>query len=261
VIDYRGSTVLVTGASSGLGAEFARQLAARGANLILVARRLDRLDALKAELESQHGVTATVIGADLTHVGAAATLAAKVMKLKLPVHSLINNAGFGTHNHFGDEDAAQLHDEVALNVSAVVDLTRAFWPELCEHGTGVLVNVASAAGFQPIPKMAVYGASKAFVLSFTEALWYEAKGSGLKVLTLSPGATETEFFDTSGPGARIGKAAAPEGVIRLALKTLDKRNPPPSVIHGVGNRAQIWSERLISRRLLVTASGALTKGR
>lgn len=260
-VDYRGTTVLVTGASSGIGAEFARQLAARGANLILVARRADRMDALKAELEAAHSVTVTVVAADLTKPDAAAELHARIEKLGLPVHSLINNAGFGTHDPFSAEDAAQLHNEVTLNVTALVDLTRIFWTELLTHGSGVLVNVASAAAFQPIPKMAVYGATKAFVLSFTEALWYEAKGSGLKVLAYCPAATETEFFDTSGPGARMGKAADAADVVRDALRTLDRRNPPPSRIHGFATRAQVFSERLITRRLLVTASGALTKNR
>jgi hypothetical protein len=109
--------------------------------------------------------------------------------------------------------------------------------------------------------MAIYAATKSFVLSFTEALWYEAKGSGLKVLAFCPGATETEFFDTSGPGARMGKTADARDVVRLALATLDRRNPPPSIVHGFATRAQIWSERLISRRMLVTASGALTNSR
>lgn len=261
MIDYRGSTVLVTGASSGLGAEFAAQLAARGANLILVARRQERLDALKAGLEAAHDIAATVLVADLTAEGAASKVGERIAKLGLPVHSLINNAGFGTHNDFADEDAARIHDEVTLNVSALVDLSKAFWPELLGHGTGALVNVASAAAFQPIPRMAIYGATKAFVLSFTEALWYEAKSSGLKVLAFCPGATDTEFFDTAGPGARVGRAADVADVVRLALRTLDRRNPPPSVIHGLGTRAQVWSERLISRRLLVTASGAITKSR
>lgn len=261
MIDYCGQTVLITGASSGLGAEFARQLAARGAHLILVARRKDRLDALKSELEAAHAIRVEAIEADLTAPDAASALAAEMDRLALPIHSLINNAGFGTHNAFSDEDAGQIHNEVTLNVSALVDLTKQFWPELMREGKGVLVNVASAAAFQPIPKMAIYGATKAFVLSFTEALWYEAKGSGLKVLAFCPAATETEFFDTSGPGARVGKAAAASDVVRFALKTLDRRNPPPSVVHGFATRAQIWSERLISRRLLVTASGALTKGR
>jgi uncharacterized protein len=260
-ISYAGNTVLITGASSGLGAEFAAQLAARNANLILVARRLDRLDAHAATLIAKHGITVTTIAADLTSPTAGADLVQKVTKLGLPVHSLINNAGFGTHNHFSDEDAAQLHDEVALNVATVVDVTKAFWPELLKHGAGVLVNVASSAGFQPIPKMAVYGATKAFVLSFTEALWFEAKSSGLTVLALCPGATETEFFDTSGPEAAVGKVASAEDVIRLAMRTLDRRNPPPSIIHGAGNRAQIFGERLISRRLLVNAAGAITRSR
>jgi short-subunit dehydrogenase len=260
-VDYAGSTVLITGASAGLGVEFATQLAARGANLILVARRLDRLDALAATLKAGHDITVTTIAADLGTPTAASELAARIAKLKLPVHSLINNAGFGTQNHFGDEDAARIHDEVALNVATVVDLSKAFWPELLSHGTGVLVNLASAAGFQPIPKMAVYGATKAFVLSFTEALWYEAKGSGLRVLALCPGATETEFFDIAGPGAQVGKAQTADVVIGLALRTLDRRNPPPSIVSGFGNRAQIWGERLISRRMLVNAAGAITKSR
>ena len=100
---------------------------------------------------------------------------------------------------------AESDEEVALNVAAVVDLTKAFYDELLSHGSGVLMNVASTAGFQPIPRMAVYGASKAFVLSFTEALWFEAKPSGLKVIALCPGATETEFFDVAGPKARTGR--------------------------------------------------------
>ncbi|MEJ1230140.1 MAG: SDR family oxidoreductase [Galbitalea sp.] len=199
MIDYRGSTVVITGASSGLGAEFAAQLAARGANLILVARRADRLEALGGDLEARHGVTVTPLPADLTAPGAASALAERVKKLGLPVHSLINNAGFGTHNLFQDEDADRIAQEVTLNVSAVVDLTKAFYPELLQHGSGVLVNVASTAAFQPIPRMAIYGASKAFVLSFTEALWYEARPSGLRVLALCPGATTTEFFDVAGP--------------------------------------------------------------
>jgi hypothetical protein len=260
-VDYAGSTVLITGASSGLGAEFARQLASRGANLILVARRVDRMDALKTELEAAHGITATVVAADLTTPDAASELHGRIQKLGLPVHSLINNAGFGTHDPFSAEDAAQIHDEVTLNVTALADLTKSFWTELLEYGDGVLVNVASAAAFQPIPKMAIYGATKAFVLSFTEALWYEAKGNGLTVLAYCPAATETEFFETSGDGARMGKPADAADVVRDALRTLDRRNPPPSRIHGFATRAQVFSERLVTRRLLVNASGALTKNR
>jgi short-subunit dehydrogenase len=259
VIDYRGSTVLITGASSGLGAEFAEQLGARGANLILVARRVDRLVALKATLESKHGVTATVIAADLAAAGAASTLADEVRKLKLPVHSLINNAGFGTHNLFEAADAGRVHDEVAVNVAAVVDLTKAFYEELLQHGSGVLINVASTAGFQPIPRMAVYGATKAFVLSLTEALWYEARPSGLKVIALCPGATETEFFDVAGPKAQSGRMQSARTVVRTALRALDRRNPPPSIVSGFTNVAATIAERVVPRRALVSAVGRVTR--
>ena len=259
MIDYRGSTVLITGASSGLGAEFAAQLAARGAHLILVARRADRLETLKADLATRHNVTVTAIPADLTAAGAASTLATKITKLGLPVHSLINNAGFGSHNLFEDEDAARIHEEVALNVAAVVDLTKAFYDELLRHGTGVLVNVASTAGFQPIPRMAVYGASKAFVLSFTEALWFEARQHGLKVVALCPGATETEFFDVAGPKARAGRVQSASTVVRTALRALDRRNPPPSVVTGFTNVAATIAERAMPRRALINAVGRVTR--
>jgi uncharacterized protein len=258
MIEYHGSTVLITGASSGLGAEFGRQLAARGANLVLVARRTDRLEALKVELESRHSITATVIATDLTAAGAASALAVEVAQRGLPVHSLINNAGFGTHNLFEDEDADRIGHEVALNVAAVVALTKAFYDELLTHGSGVLINVASTAGFQPIPRMAVYGASKAFVLSFTEALWFEAKPSGLKVIALCPGATETEFFDVAGPEARTGRVQSAGAVVRTAIRALDRRNPPPSVITGFTNVAAAIAERVMPRRALVNAVGRLT---
>jgi short-subunit dehydrogenase len=251
MIDYRGSTVLVTGASSGLGAEFARQLAGRGANVILVARRADRLEALKSELETARGVTATVIAADLAAPGAASALADRVRKLKLPVHSLINNAGFGTVTWFEDADAARVHQEVALNVAALVDLTKVFYPELVEHGSGVLVNLASTAAFQPVPRMAIYGATKAFVLSFTEALWYEAKPSGLKVIALCPGATKTEFFDVAGPDAATGPMQTATTVVRATLRALDRRNPPPSIVTGFSNVAATIAERVMPRRALV----------
>ena len=259
MIDYRGSTVLITGASSGLGAEFAEQLAARGANLIIVARRIDRLEALKIELEAKYAVTATVIAADLAAAGAASTLASKVRKLKLPVHSLINNAGFGSHNPFEDEDADRIREEVAVNVAALVDLTKAVYPELLQHGSGVLVNVASTAAFQPVPRMAVYGATKAFVLSFTEALWYEARPSGLKVIALCPGATGTEFFDVAGPEARSGRMQTATTVVRTALRALDRRNPPPTIVSGFTNVAATIAERVMPRRALVSAVGRVTR--
>ncbi|WP_158862076.1 SDR family NAD(P)-dependent oxidoreductase [Leifsonia sp. AG29] len=258
--DYRGTTVLITGASSGLGAEFARRLASRGANLVLVARRRDRLEDLAAELMAKHGIGATVVAADLAKPGAVTALARELGDMGVQIDSLINNAGFATRNAFKDEDAERIAEEVDLNVGALVALTRQFYPRMLAEGRGILVNIASTAAYQPVPHMAVYGATKAFVLSFTEALWYEAKGSGLSVLALSPGATETEFFDVVGRDAQVGGMKTPAEVVELALSTLDKRAPGPSVISGTRNALTATMTRLLSRRALANVSGRVTAG-
>lgn len=257
-IVYNGTTALVTGASSGLGAEFARQLAGRGADLVLVARRTDRLEALAVELRRAHGVQVTVVSQDLAEPGAAARLAEDLTVRGIAVHSLVNNAGFATRSRFENESADRIHEEVAVNVAALVDITRVFYPGLLAHGRGVLITIASTGAYQPVPLMAVYGATKAFVLSFTEALWYEAKGTGLSVLAVSPGATRTEFFDVAGENARIGALQTPAEVVRLALATLDRKNPPPSVISGVANRLTAGSTRLLPRRALASLTGRIT---
>lgn len=256
-VDYTGTTALITGASSGLGVEFARQLAARGADLVLVARRADRLEALAAELRIT-GRTVTVIPADLAAPDAATALAAELAARDISVATLVNNAGFGTRNRFENEDPARIAEEIDLNVGALVDLTRAFYDQLRTHDRGALITVASTAAYQPVPLMAVYGATKAFVLSFTEALWYENKGRGLRVLALSPGATKTEFFDVAGAGARLGDFQTAEEVVALALRTLDKRNPGPSVISGARNRATAGVTKLFSRRTVVNVVGSMT---
>jgi short-subunit dehydrogenase len=257
-IDYRGRTALITGASSGLGEEFARQLSSRGADLVLVARRLGRLDALAAELRTAHGITVTTLDRDLSAPGAASALAAELTSRGLDIHTLVNNAGFATRNRFENEDPARIAQEIDLNVGALVDLTRAFYPNLLTHADGALVNIASTGAYQPVPLMAVYGATKAFVLSFTEALWFEAKGTGLKVLALSPGATKTEFFVVAGEEAKVGNFQTPTQVVGLALSTLDRRNPPPSVVSGVGNRLTAGATKLLSRRGLVNLTGSIT---
>ncbi len=195
---YRGKTALVTGASAGIGAEFARALAARGSDVILVARSQERLRALADELARDFGVRAEVIAADLTRADAARDLYAEAEVRGLTVDLLINNAGFGTHGPFETLAPARDHAEVMLNVAAVVDLTHLFLPAMLKRGDGAVINVASTASFQPVPYMAVYGATKAFVLSFSEALWAECRGRGVRVLALCPGTTATEFFDVVG---------------------------------------------------------------
>jgi len=254
-VDYRSQTVIVTGASSGLGAEFARQLARRGANLVLVARRADRLESLAAELTRAHGVTVTTVARDLGLPDAGRTLRTELESRGIHATGLVNNAGFGTHNAFTDEDPDRLQSMLALNVSALVDLSRAYVGPLTATGNGILINVASLLGFQPNPYMAVYGATKAFVLSFTEALWEESHGTGLRVLAVSPGAMQTEFFDAAGSqSADYGaKRATPEQVVRIALDTLDRRSAPPSVITNSGSLAV--ASKLLPRRTMVRIMG------
>ncbi|MEE1938079.1 SDR family oxidoreductase [Streptomyces sp. TRM 70361] len=259
-VDYRGQTTLITGASAGLGVEFARRLAERGSDLVLVARRADRLEKLAAELTAAHGIRATALPMDLAAEGAGRRLADETAARGLDVTSLVNNAGFGTHGRFHQIDPGRLSREVALDVGAVVDISRVFIEQLRVHGRGVLVNVASTAAYQSTPNLAVYGAAKAFVLHFTEALWQESRGSGLRVLALSPGATRTEFFDVAGSEAAAGGSPLrpPADVVRTALRTLDRRNPPPSVIAGRMNRTMIFASRFLGRRLALRVVDRMT---
>ncbi|CAN5246101.1 SDR family oxidoreductase [soil metagenome] len=259
-MDYTTQTTLITGASSGIGAAFARALAARGSHLVLVARRLDRLQVLAAELESVHGITATPLAMDLSSPTVATDLRAAVDAAGVRVTSLINNAGFGTFGQFVDEDPRRFAQEIAVDVSAPVQLSAEFLPEFLAAGSGYLINVASMAAYTPTPRMAVYGAAKAFMLSFTESLWAEARGSGVTVFALSPGATSTEFNAVVGTEDATAGAAmrTPEHVVATALAHLDSRNPGPSVIDGAANRLAAAAGRFVSRRSTVTLMHRMT---
>lgn len=255
-MSYTGTTALVTGASSGLGAEFARQLAQRGANLVLVARRREKLEATAEGLRSEHGVAVTVYGHDLARPGAGIELARQLDDDGVRVDSLINNAGIGTHGDFATQDPAALADQVQLNVAAVVDLTRALLPQMLHSGRGALVNIASTSAYQPTPSMAVYGAGKAFVLSFTEALAFENRRNSLRILAVSPGPMRTPFFDVLGttrPG--VGRWQTPEAVAAQALRILDRRSAPPSIISGALNAVPIVAGRFAPRRVVLTVTG------
>ncbi len=255
--DHAQQTTLITGASSGLGAEFARRLAARGSDLVLVARRADRLDALAAALTARHGVNVAPVAFDLGSPDAGRRLRDELDNRGLRVTSLINCAGFGTHSPFVQEDPDRMQGQLALNVAGLVDVTHAFIGQL----SGVLVNVASLLGYQPWPTAAVYGASKAFVLNFTEAIWQENRRSGLRILALSPGPTRTEFFDVAGSQEMSAGAPmqTPAQVVTTALRTLDRRNPPPSVISGRVNRLIALSSRLLTRRATARLFGRITR--
>ncbi|MFD4640122.1 SDR family NAD(P)-dependent oxidoreductase [Lentzea sp. NPDC058436] len=234
---YAGTTALITGASSGIGAEFARRFAARGADLVLVARRADVLDALAAEIR-ETGRTVQVVPFDLTEDRSGRRLAERVGR----VDTVVNCAGVAKTGSFEDSTEDEIRLQLRVNVDAVVDISHAFLPRLKASGQGALVNVASLTAHLPVPGLAAYSAAKAFVVHFTEALAHELRGSGLTVLALSPGPTRTEFYATSGThenGVRFQTAAQ---VVDTAFAALDKKNPPVSVISGAQNR---WVKRVL----------------
>lgn len=192
---YRGRTALVTGGSSGIGLEFARALAERGADLILVARSEGRLREAATGLGAAYGVRVETLAADLSESGSIARISGAVAELGREVGVLVNNAGSGHYGRFAEGPGPdEVWEGVSLNVASIAALTRAFLPDMIRRGDGAVVNLSSTAAFQPVPYMATYGASKAFMLSFSEALWAECQGTGVRVLAVCPGAVETEFW-------------------------------------------------------------------
>jgi short-subunit dehydrogenase len=220
--EYHGKTALITGASSGIGAEFARALAQRGMNQVLVARSEDKLRALRTEVLQKHpDLRVEVVTADLSQAGAGAGVHAKTEQLGLTVDLLVNNAGFGTMGAFGTLPWERERDEIMVNVVGLVELTRLFLPGMLARGGSGVINVASLAAFQPFPYMAVYGATKAFVLSFSEALAAECGERGLRVLALCPGPVETPFFDHVPPDV-LRSRDTPEHVVMAGLQAFDR---------------------------------------
>jgi short-subunit dehydrogenase len=254
-VSLKRPIALITGASAGIGLEFALALAGRGYDMVLVARRRERLDELAARLRAEHaGIRVEIIVADLSEAAVAEQITAAVAALDISVELLVNNAGFGTHGRFETLLPERERGEIAVNVAALVALTHAFLPGMLERGSGGVINVASTAAFQPIPYMAVYGATKAFVRSFSEALHEEVFARGVRVLALCPGPTATEFFDTA--------VAAPRGPIRTArdvvatgLCAYDAGTPV--VIDGVSNRIAATLAGLIPRRWATKIAGRI----
>lgn len=257
---YSGKTALVTGASGGIGEAFARHLARRGMHLVLVARSEDKLRALADELTATHGVKATVLPSDLRQTGAALGVYQQVRASGLYIDLLINNAGFATHGYFERLSLARQHEEIALNVSALVELSHAALPDMLARGAGGIINVASTVGFQPVPYMAIYGATKAFVLSFSEALWAENRGRGVRVTALCPGATATGFFDVvAAEEASLGRRADPGAVAALGLRAFERGRP--SVIYGLNNALLANVSRVLPRALTVQIGERVTRPR
>lgn len=253
---YAGKTALITGASSGIGEVFARGLAKRGMHVVLVARSEEALRKLAAELTKQYGIRSEVIVADLSQEKAAAQVKAAVETRGLHIDMLINNAGMGTYDAFEKLDPERDHQQVMLNVTAVVDLAHAFLPEMAARGEGAMINVSSMAAYMPMPYMAVYAASKAFVLSFSEALSVEYHQRGIRVTALCPGQVETSFHQkTEHPVPRAGATISAQEAVTTALRAMEQGKS--SVIPNRMNQASILSTRFMSRIFL--AQGAASR--
>lgn len=257
---YKGSWALITGASSGLGAVFAAQLAARGAHLILTARSGQALATLARELEQRHGVQTAVIPHDLGVPGGAAGLCEAVDRLGHPVDHLISNAGFGAFGKVAEVSAAHLADMVRLNCEALVLLTAHFLPGLVARRRGGVIHVASVASFQPVPYQATYAATKALVLSFSEAVAEEVRGSGVRVLALCPGPVHTGFQAAAGADISPQQAAmvmSAEEVVAAGLRAYE--NGKDVVVPGLLNALGAWGVRLVPRRTVVRMAANLIR--
>ena len=251
------NAALITGASYGIGAAFARALATRQTNLILVARSQERLQQLANTLKSESALKVQVIVQDLTQPDAPQAVRRIVSELGWQVDLLVNNAGFGDYGEFAQQELARQLNMIQLNISAMVELTHYFLPGMQARGNGNIINVSSIAGFQPLPYLSVYAASKAFVLSFTEALWAENRETGVHCLALCPGPTETEFFENAKmPSQLANKNSSPltsaEAVVQQALDALGAKQST-TVTGGLTNQLIVNAPRFLPRSWLVSA--------
>jgi short-subunit dehydrogenase len=249
-------TCLVTGASSGIGAELARQLAGRGLGVTLVARRVDRLESLATELSEKHDIAAHVAAADLSDQDSRKRLVDQVAELGVAVDVLVNNAGFSTTGPVHRSDADREVAMIRTDVEAVAALCSLFVPGMVERKRGAVLNVASTAAFQPLPGQAGYGASKAFVLSYSQALRTELARTGVSVTVLCPGPVKTEFGEAAGLDPAESEAALPkimwlsaEDVAKAAVDGLDKGRSV--VIPGAANRLTAHASQITPKRLLL----------
>ncbi|MCU0475140.1 MAG: SDR family oxidoreductase [Anaerolineae bacterium] len=244
----QGQRALITGASSGLGADFARQLAAMGCHLVLVARREDRLQALAAELRAKHDVGVEVVAFDLSELGAGRRLFERLQAASLTVDILVNNAGFGMYGAFLEQDAERVGEMLRLNMLTLTELSHLYAGQMRQRRHGYIVNIASIGGYAPSPLYAAYGATKSYVLDFSDALAHELRGTGVTVTCVSPGVTKTEFLDVSGQKPswfqRLSMMTSEAVVAQSIAGMLRGRR---SFVTGRLNAFLIWSLRLTPR--------------
>lgn len=251
---YADRWALVTGASSGIGAEFARRLAARGMHLILTARRTELLEKLADELHTRHGTKTEIIPGDLCDPAEPQRLFDAVQAKGIQIELLVNNAGFGWVGPADESDPQVMRQMVRLNIAALVDLTYLVLPGMWQRGHGGILNVASVAAFQPVAYMPIYSASKAFVLHFSEALWAECRDRGVTVTALCPGTTQTDFFDVANvPGwLKKHRFSTSEQVVKAGIKALERGKQ--FVVPGWRNRLVTFLVRIARRKIVVLQS-------
>lgn len=255
--EWKNKTALITGASYGIGEAFARRLAGDGANLILTARSVDRLEALADELRSQFKVSVTIIEADLALPSAWQKLFDETEGLGQQVDLLVNNAGFGGVGDFADLPLDRQLEMIQVNVSAMVALTHLFLQPMLKRRKGAIIQLASTASFQGVPYSTIYAATKSFALIFAEGLWAECREQGVRVMALCPGPTATHFQVVAGT-ARLRdpqKMQTPEEVVEVGLNALAQSRS--YAISGFGNRAMVFAERFAPRSLVIRIAAKL----
>ncbi len=254
----KNNIALITGATSGIGYEIAHLLAKQGYDLYLVSRTRETLERMQLELQKTYGIHVYFFACDLSLANAGEQVFRRVQQANMSIDVLVNNAGFGMQGEYTNADLSKVHSMIQLNMTTLTDLCYFFAREMKEKKHGYILNVASTAAFLPLPYMAVYGASKAYVLSFSESLAKELEGTGVSVSTLCPGATETEFFNQAGIGSpstgvfRSGSRMLAKDVAAIGLAALFAKKL--FVVTGLKNKAMIFLTRLLPRRIVARVS-------
>jgi short-subunit dehydrogenase len=255
--NWSGKWALITGASAGIGVAFAKELAFGGTNLVLTARRRDRLEELARGLAANYKISAEVIAADLADSNAPEKIFGFTKEKRIEIDLLINNAGFGQYGEFHSVETQRLLDMVQVNCHAVVHLTRLYLPEMVARRRGDVLILASTASFQAVPYISTYAATKAFDLLFAEGLAEEMKPNGIRVCALCPGSTESEFHSVAGQEKFLRNAETAEKVAHTGLKALAAGKS--YVISGLGNYLGAHGERLVPRRFVTKVAGGMFK--